>query len=106
MKFLLSIAVALLLCSASISKVNAQTADTTITVKVKGITCGTDLKMIQTNVGKLDGVKECKPGKKGATTSFYVTFNPAMITKEDLFTAIEGTGSCENPTEKPYKVKP
>ena len=85
--------------------VNAQTADTTVIVKVKGITCATDLKMIQTNVEKLEGVSECKVEKQGATTSFNIKFDPEAIREQDVVAAIEGTGSCENPEVKPYKVK-
>ena len=46
-------------------QVQAQSADTTITLKVKGITCKTDLTMIQTSVEKLEGVKEVVSGFTG-----------------------------------------
>ena len=61
--------------------------------------------MISANVEKLNGVSSCKPGKQGTTTTFDVKFNPALITEKEIFAAVEGTGSCENPKERPYKVK-
>ncbi|MCL1641500.1 hypothetical protein BEI02_15685 [Elizabethkingia sp. HvH-WGS333] len=84
-----------------------QTMDSskTATVKVKGVTCSMDVKMISANVEKLNGVSSCKPGKQGTTTTFDVKFNPALITEKEIFAAVEGTGSCENPKERPYKVK-
>ncbi len=84
-----------------------QIADSTktITTKVKGITCSTDLKMISTNVGKLKGVTTCKTGKTGTTTTFEIAYNPFLISEKEIYTAIENTGSCENPDERPYKVK-
>ena len=84
-----------------------QTADSlkTATVKVKGITCSMDLKMISANVEKVKGVSSCKAGKQGTTTTFEVKYNPALVTEKEIFAAIEGTGSCENPDERPYKIK-
>ena len=77
----------------------------TITIKVKGINCSMDLKMIAANVEKLKGVTSCKSGKMGTTSSFAVIFNPELITEKEINHAIENTGSCENPNEKPYKIK-
>ena len=83
-----------------------QTATTTTsTIKVKGITCSKDLTMISDNIEKLKGVNSCKVAKKGATSKFKVQFNPALVTEKEIHAAIEGTGSCENPNERPYKVK-
>jgi len=84
-----------------------QTTDSlkTATIKVKGITCSMDLKMISANVEKLNGVSSCKSGKQGTTTTFEVKYNPSLVTEKEIFTAVESTGSCENPNEKPYKVK-
>lgn len=78
---------------------------TTVTIKVKGITCSMDVGMISTNVEKIDGVNSCKPGKTGTTTTFEVRYNPAKVSEKDIHSAIESTGSCENPNERPYKVK-
>ena len=77
----------------------------TITVKVKGINCSMDLKMIAANVEKIEGVTSCKPGKAGTTTAFVVQYNPLLVKEKEIFGAIEKTGSCENPDERPYKVK-
>lgn len=84
-----------------------QTTDSlkTATIKVKGITCSMDLKMISANVEKLNGVSSCKSGKQGTTTTFEVKYNPALVNEKEIFTAVESTGSCENPDERPYKVK-
>lgn len=84
-----------------------QTTDSlkTATVKVKGITCSMDLKMISANVEKLNGVSSCKSGKQGTTTTFEVKYSPALVTEKEIFAAIESTGSCENPNERPYKIK-
>ncbi len=84
-----------------------QTTDSlkTATIKVKGVTCSMDLKMISTNVEKVKGIDSCKIGKQGTTTTFIVKYNPLLVTEKEIFAAIENTGSCENPNEKPYKIK-
>lgn len=84
-----------------------QTTDSlkTVTVKVKGITCSMDLRMISAHVEKVNGVSSCQAGKQGTTSTFEVKYNPALVTKKDIFEAIENTGSCENPDERPYKIK-
>lgn len=86
---------------------NAPTQDSskTITVKVKGVTCSGDLKTIAGNVEKLSGVNHCKTGKMGATSTFEVKFNPSRVSEKEIYAAIENTGGCENPNDKPYKVK-
>ena len=84
-----------------------QNSDTsqTIVVKVKGVTCAGDLKTIASNVEKVEGVTTCKTGKMGATSSFEVKYNPKKANIKDIHSAIENTGGCENPNDKPYKVK-
>ena len=77
----------------------------TATIKVKGITCSMDVKMISANVEKLNGVNSCKAGKQGPMTSFEVKYNPTLVAEKDIYAAIEKTGSCENPDERPYKIK-
>lgn len=113
MNFIKSIAVALVLSVASINTTHAQTTgapqptDSVVTavIKVKGITCASDIKTIAANVEKLQGVKSFKSEKQGPTTTFQVVFNPAIITTKDIYTAIEDTNGCENPDDRPYKVK-
>lgn len=78
---------------------------TLIKTKVKGISCSKDLKMISDSVVKLKGVTSCEPGKKGTTTTFEIYFDPALVTEKQIHEAIQNTGSCENPSERPYKVK-
>jgi len=113
MKFIKSFVLAFIVLTATANIAFSQTTNTnqqadtikTASIKVKGITCSMDLKMISANVEKLNGVSSCKAGKQGTTTTFEVNFNPALVTEKEIYTAIEGTGSCENPDERPYKVK-
>ncbi len=93
--------------SAQTTMEEVQVADTTkiITAKVKGITCSSDLKTISGNVEKLKGVSTCKAGKTGATSTFEIEFNPALVTEEEIHAAIQNTGGCKNPNDRPYKVK-
>ena len=104
MKVILSLAITALLCIVA-SGVNAQTADTTITIKVKGICCSNDLNKIESNVKKLKGVKFCKNIKQGATARFEVQYTPSLVTVEQIYSTIEKTGNCENPNEKPFSIK-
>ncbi len=80
-------------------------ADSTITIKVKGVTCSNDLKTLADNVMLLKGVSACKPGKAGPVSVFKVSFNPALVGTKEIFKAIENTGGCSDPDERPYKVK-
>jgi copper chaperone CopZ len=105
MKLILHFILAVLFCFVSDSAAQAQTADTTITVKVKGVGCATDIQMIQANVNKLKGVNTCETVKTGAITSFEVVFDPNMVQKEGIVQAIEDTPGCEDPDTRPYKVK-
>ena len=71
----------------------------TITVKVKGIGCSRDVKAIATNVETLAGVAQCKVGKKGATTSYKVTFDPTLVTRTQIEATVEGTPGYKNPND-------
>lgn len=77
----------------------------TSAVKVKGVTCKNDLKSIAGNVEKLKGVSACKADKAGPTTTFEIKFNPALVSEKEIFAAIEATPGCEDPKDRPYKVK-
>jgi len=79
--------------------------DSTITIKVKGVTCSNDLKTLSVNVMELKGVSACKPGKMGPTSVFKITYNPALVSTKEIFKVIENTGGCSDPDERPYKVK-
>ena len=79
--------------------------DKTIKVKVKGVGCSRDIKAILNNVGSVIGVKTCETVKKGATTTFSVTFNPSVASEKAIYTAVEATPGCSNQTARPYKVK-
>ena len=84
---------------------NALFTDSTITIKVKGVTCSNDLKTLADNVKELKGVSDCKPGKMGPTSVFKITYNPALVSTKEIYKAIENTGGCSDPNERPYKVK-
>ena len=97
--------------SSNISYAQSSTAsvqtevEKTINVKVKGVGCSADIKSISANVEKLDGVSSCKILKKGATTTFEVVMLSNVVSEEAVHAAIEGTGGCKNPNDRPYKVK-
>ena len=112
MSFLKIITLAVLFCIAFIYNSTAQTtspaaSDTskTIQLKVKGITCSADLKTIAANVEKLKGVYVCKAGKMGPTSGFNIQFNPVLVSEKEITAAIEATSGCEDPADRPYKVK-
>lgn len=78
----------------------------TIKLKVSGITCSGDCKDIQKVVGKMNGVTACKQiGKPTTTSVFEVSFDPAVISEKEIRSKVEDTPGCDNPNEKPYKVK-
>jgi len=79
--------------------------DTTITIKVKGVTCNNDLKTLSTNVKELKGVSDCKPGKAGPVSVFKITYNASLVSTKEIFKAIESTEGCSDPKDRPYKVK-
>lgn len=113
MKFIKSFALAFIVLIATTNIAFSQSINKNLqsdslkntTIKVKGVSCSMDLKMISANVEKVKGVSSCKTGKQGVTTIFEVKFNPALVTENEIFAAIESTGSCEDPKERPYKVK-
>lgn len=76
-----------------------------IKVKVKGITCAMDLKMIGSSVEELQGVEQALVVKEGPTSTIEVTYAPGRVKPDEIYKAIEGTGGCENPDARPYKVK-
>lgn len=77
----------------------------TIETKVKGVGCFTDIKTISANVESVEGVQSCEAEKPGAVTTFVILYNPTVAKLEDIYGAVENTGGCENPNDKPYKVK-
>lgn len=103
----------LLLVIGALSSAKAQSAQSlskaenavVVVLKVKGVTCAMDLKTISANVEKLEGVSTCKPLKEGAISTFQVAYNPMKVSEKDIYAAIENTEGCENPADRPYKVK-
>jgi copper chaperone CopZ len=98
---------AVVLLTATTVFVNAQTENPlkSVSLKVKGLHCADDVKTISEGITKLNGVTSCTAGNPGATTSFTVKFDPARVSETEIRKAIENTGGCDNPEEKPYKVK-
>lgn len=103
--------IAVLIFTAIGNKSFAQTASpvtdtaTTITIKVKGVTCKNDLVTLSDNVKELKGVADCKSGKMGPVSEFQITFNPALVGTKEIYKAIENTAGCSDPKDRPYKVK-
>ena len=109
-KFVLAIAMFITFCFAFINRSAAQTTtvskDTTIIFEVSGITCGGDLSIICKRVQAEKGITEIKAiSKAAATTKFQVTYNPALLTYQQVVAAVQDAPSCDFPNEKPYKVK-
>lgn len=78
----------------------------TVKIKVSGITCSGDCKDIQKVVSKVNGVTSCKMiGKPSANSVFEVSFDPAVVSEKEIRKAVEGTPGCDNPNDRPYKVK-
>jgi len=116
MKFLKYIVASVIIIGATAISANAQTSKETtqpasqtlqtIKIKVSGITCSGDCKDIQKSVSKLSGVTATKHiGKPAATSVFEITFNPALVTEKQIQKAVEDTPGCDDPAERPYKVK-
>ena len=113
MKFLKILVVASVALFAATNIAYSQTSSTdqttenlkTLSVKVKGVGCSTDCKTICTNVEKLKGVSSSTTVKKGATTTFEVKYDATLVSEEQINAAIENTGGCANPADRPYKVK-
>ncbi|MEM1327609.1 MAG: hypothetical protein AAGI23_16730 [Bacteroidota bacterium] len=74
-------------------------------IKVKGVGCSRDIAAIAKNVKAIKGVSRCESKSKGAISKFEVQYDPALVTEKAIYAAIESTGGCENPNDRPYKVK-
>lgn len=104
-KIITSLLIVLATSNYSFAKSNILFSDSTITIKVKGVTCNNDLKTLANNVKEVKGVSDCKPGKAGPVSVFKITYNPALVNTTDIYKAIENTGGCSDPNDRPYKVK-
>ena len=85
--------------------VSMATTIKTSAVKVKGVTCKNDLLSISEVVEKLKGVSACTAEKAGPTTTFQIKFDTALVTEKEIFAAIMNTPGCEDPKDRPYKIK-
>lgn len=104
-KLIVAVLVFTAITNKSFARNESAATDTTITIKVKGVTCGNDLKTLSANVKQLNGVSECKPGKAGPVSVFEISFDPALVNIKEIYKAIENTGGCSDPNDRPYKVK-
>lgn len=107
MKFIKFFAFAIILFTANtaFSQTTATDSLEISDVKVKGITCAMDLKTISGNVEEIDGVSSFETKKQGATSTFELTYNPAIVSEKKIFAVIENTPGCDDPNARPYKVK-
>ncbi len=80
--------------------------DTTITLKVAGITCSGDLPIIVKRVKEEKGIVDCSAtSKAAAVTIFQVKYTPAIITYDQIVKAVQDAPGCDYPNERPYKVR-
>ncbi len=112
MKYILSFCLFVAVSCFTSTTVMAQTAATSatssiqsLTVKVTGVGCNTDVKTIGAAVEQLDGVSSCSAAKRGAVTRFVVQYDPQVVCEDDIFQAVENTPGCKNPNDRPYRVK-
>ena len=112
MKFIKILALALVFIAATANSVSAQSSTEqtvssteTIVIKVNGADCSNDLRRISSNIEKEYGVSSSKVVKEGTTSRFEVTYDPALVTKETIYAAIEQTSGCGNPNNRPYTVR-
>ena len=104
-KFILTVFVFTAIGNKSFAFNSKPFTDSTITIKVKGVTCSNDLNTLSANVKELKGVSECKSGKAGPVSEFQITFNRVLVSTKELYKVIENTGGCSDPNDRPYKVK-
>jgi copper chaperone CopZ len=86
----------------------AQSADTlkTVTLKVSGIDCPRDVKIINTNLKNQKGVTSAENvSKAAATTTFQIRYNPSVVSLDSLYKVVEGSPDCDDPNARPYKIK-
>jgi copper chaperone CopZ len=110
MKYSLSIffsicCMALFTTNLSAQTATASTSQATISVKVTGVGCSTDVKTIATSVEKMAGVSSCVAAKRGAVTHFDVSYNPDLVCEDDIYQTVQATPGCKNPNDRPYRVK-
>lgn len=91
--------------TSALAKVISSDPIKTISIRVKGVTCSSDLKTIAANVEKVNGVNRCQAVKEGPTSTFEVIFDSSVVTKKQIHSAIEATAGCKNPNDRPYKIK-
>ena len=63
---------------------------TTVELPIEGMDCADEALLIESAVGKLSGVRDVRPLVSAARAS--VTFDPAIVTLEQIKAAIRGTG--------------
>ena len=71
-------------------------------IHVQGISKDKDVSTIVQKLKAMDGVKNCRPSKKG---KFFVTFEPQKVNKQKIKSAVEQIPANVNSKEKPFKIK-
>ena len=71
-------------------------------IKVEGITKEKDVSTIVKQLKTMDGVKNCRPSRKG---KFFVTFEPQKVDKQKIKSAVEQIPANVNSKEKPFRIK-
>lgn len=79
--------------------------DLALTFKVKGVTCASDFKSIESNVQKIKGINHFEVVKQGAISTLLIIFDPDFTNEEEITAGVENTPGCEDPSDRPYKVK-
>lgn len=92
----------------AVNSAKAQANDTlkTATIKIKGISCTMDLPIIKKKLVNEEGIDDVAYSEvKSEAVFFTVKYHTAIISEKQIRTTIENAPSCDDPSEKPYKVK-
>ncbi len=86
----------------------AQAADSLkkITIQVSNLHCNNDMPTIKKRLLNEEGIDEVAfTPIEGETSVFTVSYHTSATSREQIEKAIEATPGCDDPEEKPYKVK-
>lgn len=78
----------------------------TATIKIKGISCSMDLPIIKKKLVNEEGIDDVTYSEVKSEAAFFtIKYHTAIITEKQIRAVIENAPGCDNPEEKPYKVK-
>lgn len=106
LKFLLSCAAAILVCSFS-SQAQTATTDSlkTAVIKVNNLHCNGDMPTIKKRLLNQEGVEEVTfTDRDGVRSTFTITYHSSATTEASIEKAIEATPGCDDQSETPYRV--